>query len=283
MSTKTPRKRRRVPYFLLGFLLFLVLFVGCQADMIARMLLLHPSKLDPRWKPNFPACEEAYFETSNELKLHGLYFPYEPTDSAPSRGTILFSHGNGGTVEGWGDIGVLLRSRLNVSVFVYDYRGYGKSEGKPTASNILTDGRAARKWLAERENIPETEIIQMGRSLGGAVAIDLASKDGAKALIVESTFTSLPDMARKILPIIPAKYLLWEQLRSVDKIKKYEGPLFLSHGTADTLIPFEQGKRLYDATASEKKVLYPIWNGGHNDFPPGEYYLELRKFLSGEE
>jgi len=264
-------------YFFLGFLLCLVLFAGCQADFIARQFLLHPTKLDPQWKPDFPNCEEVFFETKDQLVLHGLYFPYEPGGHV-----ILFSHGNGGTVAEWGSVGVLLREKLDASVFIYDYRGYGKSEGTSTATSVLVDGRAARKWLAKRENIAESEILQMGRSLGGAVAIDLASKDGAKALIVESTFTSLPDMASLLLPGVPARYLLWEQLWSVKKIEEYEEPLFISHGTADTLVPFEQGKRLYEAAKSEKKTLYPIQEGDHNTPPPPDYYQNLQKFLVRE-
>ena len=273
-------KKRRVPYFFLGFLLLLVLFIGCQADFIARLFLLHPTKLNPQWKPSVPNCEEAFFETPDQVQLHGLYFPYKPPGNAPPGGVILFSHGNAGTVADWEDIGLLLRETLDASVLIYDYRGYGKSEGTSTASSVLADGRAARKWLAKRENIAETGIIQMGRSLGGAVAIDLASKDGAKALIVESTFTSLPDMARSLLPGVPAGYLLREQLQSVKKIEKYDGPCFISHGTADTLVPFEQGKRLYEAAGSEKKGFHPIQDGDHNSFPPGKYYDELRKFLA---
>ena len=111
------------------------------------------------------------------------------------------------------------------------------------------------------------------------MAIDLASQDGAKALLVESTFTSLPDMASRLLPGVPARYLLWEQLQSVKKIEKYKGPLFLSHGTADTLIPFEQGKHLYEAAGSEKKTFYPIQGGDHNTLPPADYYENLRNFL----
>ena len=266
-------------YFFLGFLLCLILFIGCQADFIARQLLLHPTRLAPRWKPDFPNCEEVFFKTTDkdQLTLHGLYFPYDPAGGH----VILFSHGNGGTVADWGSVGVLLREKLDASVFIYDYRGYGKSEGTPTATNILADGRAARKWLAERENIAESEILQMGRSLGGAVAIDLASQDGAKALIVESTFTSLPDMTSQLLPGVPARYLLWEQLRSVEKIEKYEGPLFLSHGTVDTLIPFEQGKRLHEAAGSKEKTLYPIHEGNHNTSPPMDYYENLKKFFVG--
>ncbi len=273
--TSKPKRRIRLHYFLLGFLIVFCL----QADFIARKMLLHPTKLDAHWRPLFPDCEEAFFKTADGSLLHGLYFPYVDPDSGTSRGSILYSHGNGGTVADWGNEGEMLRDELRVSVFVYDYRGYGKSEGKPTARGILEDGRAARKWLAEREKIAEPEIIVMGRSLGGAVAIDLATGEGAKALIVESTFTSLPDMSAKMIPFFPARWFLREQLPSIERIAKYDGPLFLSHGTADTLIPFEQGRRLFEAAAGRSKMFVPIPDGGHNTPPPDGYYAKLRCFV----
>lgn len=257
------------------FLVFVCSFSsGCASDYLARKILLHPSKIDRKWTPPWPDCEQVVIETPKTHTLHGVYFPCEN-----SRGAVLYSHGNGGTVEDWGDVGQRLRETLNVSVLVYDYRGYGKSEGTPTARGVLDDGRAARKWLAEREGIAEKDIIQFGRSLGGAVAIDLASKDGAKALIVESTFASLPEMSSRFVTGFPARLFLWEQLPSDAKIAKYDSPLFLSHGTEDTLIPFEQGEKLYKNAASRKKEFYPIEGGGHNTFPPPEYYEALKQFL----
>lgn len=276
-------------FFIIGLLLS-----SCPAaDFVVRSILLQPTKLDPKWKPPFKNCEEVYFpmkkatssvasssSTGNSGKrLHGLYFPYVATPQAPSRGVILFSHGNGGTVEHWGELGAFLRDRLHVSIFIYDYRGYGKSDGKPTAGNILTDARSARKWLAEREKIDETEIIQMGRSLGGAVAIDLAAKDGAKALIVESTFASLPDMVKRFAPAVPAKAMLLQQLSSVKKIRNYNGPFFQSHGTEDSLIPLEQGQRIFDAAGSKNKTFYKVPGGDHNTPQPETYYRQLVVFL----
>ena len=256
--------------FGLGFLLI----IGCQADNIAKHLLLHPSKLPPNWRPQNVECENAFFETADGSRLHGLYFPC--TDS---KGTILYSHGNGGTVAQWMFEGIDIRDHLNVSILVYDYRGYGLSEGSPTASGILEDGRAARKWLADRENIAETDIIQHGRSLGGAVAIDLASNDGARALIIESTFASLPAMAGKYVPGIPARFLLREQLDSAKKIKQYTSPLYHSHGTADSLIPFSQGEKIFAAAASTDKTFYPIQGGDHNDPQPDDYYAKLKEYI----
>lgn len=251
-----------------------VLLTGCRADFIARKMLFQPERLPVGWNSPYPDCEEAVFVTESGESLHGLYFLHPN-----AKNVVLFSHGNAGNVDSWGHIGMILRERLGVSVLVYDYRGYGKSEGIPSADGILADARAARKWLARREGIPESEIVQMGRSLGGAVAIDLAAKDGAKALLIESTFTSLPDMSGKMFPLLPAKILLKEQLSSIDKIGEYHGPYYGSHGMKDTLIPFEQGRRLYENVASERKIFQPIEEADHNDQPSREYYENLAKFL----
>ncbi|MGL6197174.1 MAG: alpha/beta hydrolase [Thermoguttaceae bacterium] len=279
MKKDTKWRKKRI-FLILFFFFGLLVSVGCSADFLAKQIIFHPTKLVANWSPvgKFANCEEAVFETGNKkkkIKLYGVYFPCEN-----AKGVVLYSHGNGGNVADWASVGALLRDKLSVSVLIYDYQGYGKSEGSPSSKGILEDARAARKWLAEKENIDEKDIIQFGRSLGGAVAVDLAAKDGAKALITESTFTSLPDMAKKMLPGVPAKVLLSEQLRSVDKITKYDGPTFMSHGSADNLIPFEQGKQLYDASASKNKEFFIVEKGGHNDFPPPEYYDKLNGFLS---
>ena len=110
---------------------------------------------------------------------------------------------------------------------------------------VFADARAARAWLANRKNVPEGEIIVMGRSLGGAVAVDLAAKDGAKGLVLASTFTSMPAVAKSLMPIVPVNLLMRQRFNSLEKISNYRGPLLLSHGDADKLIPFEQGRQLF--------------------------------------
>jgi fermentation-respiration switch protein FrsA (DUF1100 family) len=118
----------------------------------------------------------------------------------------------------------------------------------------------------------------MGRSLGGAVAIDLAAKDGARALVVESTFTSAPELAGAFAPWLPLKFLMRTDLNSRAKIKNYHGPFLQSHGTDDRLVPFEMAQRLFEA-ANEPKQFVTIPGGGHNDPQSDAYYVALRDFL----
>ena len=269
---KTSRKGVRVLNLFL-FLLFVMLLLSLFADRIAAFLLFHPWKPNADWQPTTPNSESVRFPTADGSLLDAIYFPCEHP-----KGIVLYSHGNGDTLKNLEPIADFYRKEFQISILIYDYRGYGRSGGKPTASGILEDGRAARKWLARREQIDMSEIIQMGFSLGGAVAVDLASQDGAKGLILQSTFTSLPDMASRMFPFLPARLLLHQQLDSVKKIRQYKGPLLLSHGSADGTVPYQQGQKLY-LTAGGSKTLYTVENGSH--FPPGdrEYFDLVRRFL----
>ena len=192
---------------------------------------------------------------------------------------VLFCHGNEGNVATWADAQAILHDRVGVAVLGFDYSGYGRSEGSPSEAGILADARAARAWLAHRAGIPESQIVVMGRSLGGAVAIDLAAKDGARALVVESTFTSAPDVAHAKLPWLPLRTLMRTQLNSLAKIGNYHSPFLQSRGTDDRLIPFEMGKKLF-AAANDPKRFVTIPGGSHNDPQTGAYYVALAEFLS---
>src|SRR5439155_9610288 len=108
---------------------------------------------------------------------------------------------------------------------VFDYRGYGKSEGVPTEEGLLRDAQAARRWLAQRTGVRESQMVLMGRSLGGAVAVHLAAEGGARGLILESTFSSLPDVAAEHLPWLLPYWMMTQRFDSAEKIKRYQGPL----------------------------------------------------------
>ena len=123
--------------------------------------------------------------------------------------------------------------QVGVSVLIFDYRGYGRSEGKPTEAGILADARAARAWLAGREKIAQRDVVLMGESIGGAVAVDLAARDGARALVLESTFDTLPDVAAYHFPWLPVRWAMRTRLDSAAVIGQYHGPLLQSHGDAD--------------------------------------------------
>lgn len=240
---------------------------------LERSLIFHPTEYPDR-VPEIPnlAVEDAWIETEGGV-LHGLFAPHP--DPA---GVALFCHGNAGTVAHRIESLAVLNHRHRLSVLVFDYQGFGKSTGKPTQTGILADARAARKWLAQREGIPESEIILMGRSLGGAVAVDLAAKDGTRGLVLGSTFTSLPDVAKHHFRWLPARLLMTHRLNSLAKIKDYHGPLLCSHGDEDEVIPYELGRKLFEAAPGRKQFV-SIPGGTHNSQMPEEYRIEFDRFV----
>jgi len=259
-------------------ILLLLLGLGC-ADRLARVALFHPWKYTHELQGE--TFREVWFQNSKKQKLHGCYFPYQEIDpDGIPVGTILYIHGNGENVSqllNWAD---QMRSKFRCNVLVFDYAGYGKSEGKPTAPGVLDDGLAALTYLNQQEGIPTDQIIVWGFSLGGSVAIDLASTHKVKALIVESSFTSLTEMARVVIPFFPAEHLLWEQLSSIKKIGNVRCPVFISHGRADRTIPFSQGERLFEAANEPKTFFIPPEGYDHHSAPHSQEHNEaLRKFF----
>jgi len=225
------------------------------------------------WK--LPAgVEEAFFTAEDGVRLHG-WFAAHP---AP-RAIVLYCHGNAGNVTHRADILYALRNWSEVSVLVLDYRGYGKSEGWPTEHGVLADTRAARKWLASRTGVEEAEIVLMGQSLGGAVAAVIAARDGARGLVLESTFTSIPEMAAYHYPWLPTRWVIRTRLDAQAEIKNYRGPVFLCHAEHDSIVPYVMGQRLF-AAANEPKEFMTIPGADHNDPLPREYYIRLREFFS---
>lgn len=274
MSDKTPRTwKQRLLQFGIGLTIALLLFLGLVM-LLETSLIFFPSKYPQGdWKPMIDGLEEIDFLSTDGTKLHGWYLPGENPDTV-----ILFCHGNAGNITNRAYPANRLRETLNASVFVFDYRGYGKSEGRPNERGVLADARAARDWLAQRERIEPDEIVLLGRSLGGAVAVDLAAKDGAKMLILQSTFTSIPDVAALHYPLLPVRWILRTKLDSLSKIDSYKGPVFSSHGDADRIVPYELGKRLYDAAPGEKEFM-TLEGLDHNDPQPNAYYEVLGNFL----
>ncbi len=240
---------------------------------LEQSILFQPLKYPQgNWKPQGLVFEDAWFRSADGTKLHGWYVAH-----ARPRAVVLYCHGNAGNVAFWAGVLPVLHDRVGVSVLLFDYRGYGRSEGTPDEPGVLTDARAARAWLAQRAGIAEKQIVLMGRSLGGAVAVELAARDGARGLVVESTFTSIRDVASVHYPLLP-RDLVQIQLDSVGKIGRYRGPLLQSHGDADTLVPYKLGRGLFEA-ANEPKQFVTFRGRDHNDPPPAEYYRVLAAFL----
>ena len=238
-------------------------------------LIFFPSKYpDGYWQhPPGVAIKDAEFESADGTRLHGWYLPH-PDPSA----VVLFCHGNAGNITN--RIGVLrrLHDDVGASVLIFDYRGYGRSEGAPDEDGILQDARAARAWLAEKAGVEEEKIVLLGRSLGGAVAVDLAAKDGARGLVLQSTFTSMPDMAAYHYRWLPIGGLIRTRLDSLSKIGSYHGPLFISHSRDDTIVPCALGQRLFKA-ANEPKQFIQFEGCDHNDSERPSYYRALKEFF----
>jgi fermentation-respiration switch protein FrsA (DUF1100 family) len=192
---------------------------------------------------------------------------------------VLFAHGNAGNVSHRVELLRRLHDEQQVAVMGFDYRGYGRSGGAPTQEGILQDARAARKWLAARTGVDRREIVLLGRSLGGAVMVDLAAADGARALVLESTFTSVRDVASSRVALASLRPLMQDHLNSLAKISAYRGPLLQSHGDADNVIPFRLGRRLFEA-AGQPKTFVTIPGGDHNDPQTNHYYRVLDRYLA---
>jgi len=257
--------------------LFLVAYLVILLGMLwlENSLLYFPKPYDGglRWQPGEPNVEDAWFQAADGAKLHGWYY-HHPNPKA----VVLFAHGNAGNVAYWSRVGSQWRQDLNVSILVFDYRGYGRSEGSPGEAGLLADGRAARAWLAKRAGVAEHQIVLFGRSIGGGVVVDLAT-DGARGLILERTFTSIPDAAASHFPWLPVRLVMRNRFDSLAKIKNYHGPLLMSHGDADTVVPMQLGRQLFEA-ANDPKEWIMVAGGEHNDEQPHSYYAAVGEFLA---
>jgi fermentation-respiration switch protein FrsA (DUF1100 family) len=201
--------------------------------------------------------ESVDFATDDGLKLNGWWIP-----AANERAVLLFFHGNAGNI---GDRleSVEIFRRLGLTVFIVDYRGYGISEGRPSEKGTYLDGRAAWKYLTEERGIDPSHIVLFGRSLGAAVATELAVAHPPRALILESAFTSVPDMASRLFPWLPVRHVLGMRYDNLKRIGDIDRPLLIVHSRDDEIIPFEHGRRLFEAAAEPKEFLEI--RHGHND------------------
>ena len=198
--------------------------------------------------------------------------------SAP---TILYCHGNSGSIAVRVEVLRFLRD-LPANLLAFDYRGYGRSEGKPSEAGLFRDARAAYRHLCDDLRVAPERILLLGHSLGGAVAIDAALELSIAGLIVESTFTDVRDMARNRYPRLPMHLIARNQFLNSEKVARLEVPKLFIHGTADQTVPFEMGRQLF-ARAGDPKTFLPIEGADHNDLHlTGETYLSgLRSFIGG--
>ena len=221
-------------------------------------------------------AEEVWLTTSDGVRINGWFFP-----QAGAKRVLLFFHGNAENI-GTGLERTKILTALGLNIFAVDYRGYGKSAGSPDESGVYRDADAAYLYLTGERGFRPKDVIIHGVSLGGAVAIDLASRVECGGLIAESTFTSARDMARRAFRIPLFAYVPKSEFKSVSKIAKVHAPVLIIHGMRDELVPFTMGEQLYRAAPAPKSFA-PMENAGHNDvlFAHPDRYLEsLRKFIA---
>lgn len=213
---------------------------------------------------------DIWVKSENE-NINGWFIPAQD-----SKGAVLFCHGNGGNIcHRLENIKII--NSLSLSVLIFDYRGYGKSDGKPSEHNTYTDTKIFMDYMINTLKIPEEKIIIWGQSLGGAVAVELASKTHPGALILESTFSSIPDMASHLYPFIPAKWICSYKYDSFSRIKSVKVPKLFMHSKSDDIVPFELGLKLYNQ-ASEPKTQAIIIGDHNNGFlDSGELYINAIK------
>jgi len=219
--------------------------------------------------------EDISFQTKDNIAISGWYIPAEH-----EKGVLLFCHGNAGNISHRLESINIFHS-LDISVLIFDYRGYGKSEGKPSEKGTYLDAEAAWDYLVDIKNKSPEKIILFGRSLGAAIAADIALKKSPAGLIMESSFLSVPEIGKKYYPWVPVKLLSKFDYSTIEKIHVISCPKLIIHSPDDEIVPFEHGKSLFEKALQPKEFLQI--KGGHNEgfLISGDLYQEgLKSFLN---
>ncbi len=263
---------------------FLLLGVCLYAGLSALIYFRQSSMI---YYPNMPgrdlsatpqhiglAFEDIEFTTEDKIRLHGWFVPSED-----ARGTLLFFHGNAGNISHRLD-SIAIFNRMGLDVFIIDYRGYGQSQGRVTETGTYRDAEAAWFYLTETRGIDANRVIVFGRSLGSSIAAWLASKHRPAALILESSFSSVPSMAQRLYPFLPVKLLATFSYDTRRYVSTIACPLLVVHSQDDEIIPYAEGRLVFDAAPLDKQFL--DIRGGHNDgfIVTGRAYTEgLSSFI----
>jgi uncharacterized protein len=249
-------------------------FAGCR---IEDRFIFHPEHVIRRDPSHIGlAFEDVFFTTQDGIRLHGWFIPHQE-----ARATLVWFHGNAGNISDRLLNITLLHDRIKTNIFIFDYRGYGRSEGTVSEEGTYLDGAAAIQYLHGRDEAGARQLVLFGRSLGAAVATEMAMRFNSLGLILESPFVSIREMARAIFPSLPIGWLLRTRYDTAEKVRGLKTPLLILHGDRDETVPFAQGKRVFEV-ASQPKKFHRIVGASHNDtfIVGGEnYFGALREFI----
>ena len=243
---------------------------------IEKRLIYKPVKAKKDWVPAAdPAIQDVWLTSRHKrTRIHAWWCP-----TSDAEWVVLYCHGNAGnlsqrqsTVRAWQEI-------VRASVLIFDYPGFGRSGGRPTEKGCYASAEAAYRWLTEAQGVPPDRLVLCGGSLGGAMAVELAVRHPHRALILINAFTCIPDMAKKVVPYLPSRWLVRTRYHNLAKLRTYRGPLFVIHGTADETIPFAHGERLFAACPSPHKRFLPVEGARHNNTATPQVYAEIARFL----
>ncbi|MBF0329142.1 MAG: alpha/beta hydrolase [Nitrospirae bacterium] len=257
-----------------GYAIFLGLIYLTQDSMVyfpVKELFTNPKQSGMEY-------DEVMFSTSDGITISAWYIPVQ--SGVQERGTVLFCHGNAGNISHRID-SIRIFHELGFSVLIFDYRGYGNSGGKPSEDGTYLDAEAAWEYLTMTKKISPDKIILFGRSLGSAVAAETALRKKAGVLVIESGFTSLSDLGSFIYPYLPVRLIAKYKYSTIDKISGINIPKLFIHSPDDQIVPFKQGRELYEKAAGPKEFLEI--KGGHNDgfMVTGRPYIDgMNRFIS---
>ncbi|MCF8043314.1 MAG: alpha/beta hydrolase [Desulfarculaceae bacterium] len=222
------------------------------------------------------SAQDVWLDAGDGVRLHGWYIP------APGAAdVVLFCHGNAGNISHRLE-NLALMHRAGMAVFIFDYRGYGQSQGKPSEQGMYLDAEAAWRWAQGQAQSQGGQVVIFGRSLGGVAATYLASRQRPAGLILESTFTNLGAMAKSFFPLPGLEGWLKGRFNSLGRAPRVSCPVLMLHGDADDIVPYRLGRELFEALPQPKRFI-TLRGAGHNDtYVVGgtAYFSRLEKFVN---
>lgn len=272
MDSNNKRKRgfKRHMSILILIGLWLALVLACQRRIIFPRHVTTPMDRTPQTLPGL----EKLWTSIPAGKVEAWYLPPTPGPRSERHPVVMFAHGNGELIDYLPEMLEPYR-KMGIGVLLCEYRGYGRSAGSPAETRIVDDFQAFRSLIADRPEVDADRIFYHGRSLGGGVACSLAGRERPTALILESTFTRVSALAKRML--VPG-FLIYDKFDNHTFLQSFDGPVLFMHGTNDTIVPFSHGQANLNVTKNGRMVSFEC---GHNDLPPDPrlYWHAIETFL----